>query len=104
VYFRSLSAPIDTSAPQGMFSLQVLGVVAQLERALLAERTRASLSAARARGRIDNNPSLRTGDPAAIRKLRASRDAKHLDGVLAQLDAWLPAGICSTRVGGSLAA
>src|SRR6478672_9266807 len=33
-HFRSLHDPIDTTAPQGMFSLQVLGAVAQLERAL----------------------------------------------------------------------
>jgi DNA invertase Pin-like site-specific DNA recombinase len=34
-HFRSLRDPIDTSTPQGMFSLQVLGAVAQLERALM---------------------------------------------------------------------
>ena len=89
-HFHSLRDPIDTSTPQGMFSLQVLGAVAQLERALIAERTKAGLHAARARGRVGGNPGLRAGDRAAIRKLRANRDAKHLDGVLAQLDAWLP--------------
>jgi DNA invertase Pin-like site-specific DNA recombinase len=46
-YFRSLRDPIDTTTPQGMFSLQVLGAVAQLERALIAERTKAGLLAAR---------------------------------------------------------
>jgi len=89
-HFRSLRDPIDTSTPQGMFSLQVLGAVAQLERALIAERTKAGLNAARARGRVGGNPGLRAGDPDAIRKVRASRDAAHLDGVLAQLDVWLP--------------
>ena len=89
-HFRSLRDPIDTTTPQGMFSPQVLGAVAQLERALIAERTRAGLLAARARVRIGGNPGLRAGDPAAIRTLRAGRDAKHLDGVLAQLDTWLP--------------
>jgi hypothetical protein len=33
-HFRSLRDPIDTTTPQGMFSLQVLGAVAQIERAL----------------------------------------------------------------------
>ena len=89
-HFRSLRDPIDTSTPQGMFSLQVLGAVAQLERALIAERTRAGLNAARARGRVGGNPGLRARDPAAIRKVRASRDAAHLDGVLAGLESWLP--------------
>src|SRR6201746_2257883 len=45
-HFRSLRDPIDTSTPQGMFSLQVLGAVAQLERALIAERTKSGLNAA----------------------------------------------------------
>jgi DNA invertase Pin-like site-specific DNA recombinase len=89
-HFRSLRDPIDTTTPQGMFSLQVLGAVAQLERALIAERTKAGLKAARRRGRVGGNPGLRAGDPAAIRKLRASRDAAHLEAVLAQLDSWLP--------------
>jgi DNA invertase Pin-like site-specific DNA recombinase len=89
-HFRSLHDPIDTSTPQGMFSLQVLGAVAQLERALIAERTKAGLNAARSRGRIGGNPGLRAGDPNAIRKVRASRAAAHLDGVLEQLDSWLP--------------
>jgi len=89
-HFRSLRDPIDTTTPQGMFSLQVLGAVAQLERALIAERTRAGLRAARARGRIGGNPGLRAGDPAAVRRARAGRDAAYLKGVLADLDAWLP--------------
>jgi DNA invertase Pin-like site-specific DNA recombinase len=89
-HFRSLRDPIDTSTPQGMFSLQVLGAVAQLERALIAERTKSGLSAARARGRVGGNPGLRAGDPNAIRKLRVGRDAAHLEDVLARLDTWLP--------------
>jgi DNA invertase Pin-like site-specific DNA recombinase len=89
-HFRSLHDPIDTSTPQGMFSLQVLGAVAQLERALIAERTKAGLNAARSRGRIGGNPGLRTRDPDAIRKVTASRAAAHLDGVLEDLDSWLP--------------
>jgi DNA invertase Pin-like site-specific DNA recombinase len=62
-YFRSLRDPIDTSTPQGMFALQVLGAVAQLERALIAERTKAGLLAARTRGRVGGNPGLRGRRP-----------------------------------------
>ena len=89
-HFRSLRDPIDTTTPQGMFSLQVLGAVAQLERALIAERTKTGLQAARRHGRVGGNPGLRARDPAAIRKARAARDAAYLEGVLAQLDTWLP--------------
>ena len=67
---RSLRDPIDTTTPQGMFSLQVLGAVAQLERALVAERTNAGLKAAWSRGGVSGNPGLRNGDPEAIRKTR----------------------------------
>jgi hypothetical protein len=38
-HFRSLRDPIDTTTPQGMFSLEVLSAVAQFERALIAEHT-----------------------------------------------------------------
>jgi DNA invertase Pin-like site-specific DNA recombinase len=89
-YFCSLRDPIDTTTPQGMFSLQVLGAVAQLERALIAERTKAGLLAARKHGRVGGNPGLRARDPAVIRKVQNSRDKTWLDRVLAQLDTWLP--------------
>jgi DNA invertase Pin-like site-specific DNA recombinase len=89
-HFRSLRDPIDTSTPQGMFSLQVLGAVAQLERALISERTKAGLDAARSRGRIGGNPGLRAGDKEAIRKARAGRDAVYLEKLGSQLDTWLP--------------
>ena len=89
-HFRSLHDPVDTTTPQGMFSLQVLGAVAQLERALIAERTKAGLRTARSQGRIGGNPGLRARDPDAIRKVRASRDAAHLAAVLDRMDGWLP--------------
>ena len=55
-HFKSLQDPIDTSTPQGMFSLQVLGAVAQLERSLISERTKAGLRAAKAKGKSLGNP------------------------------------------------
>ena len=64
-HFRSLRDPIDTSTPQGMFSLQVLGAVAQLERALVSERTKAGIKAARARGKLPGNPGLSVGSESS---------------------------------------
>lgn len=74
-HFRSLRDPIDTSTPQGMFSLQVLGAVAQLERALISERTKAGIKAARARGKLSGNPGLREGvrTPCARSQRRATK-------------------------------
>jgi DNA invertase Pin-like site-specific DNA recombinase len=37
-FFRSLMDPIDTSSPQGKFTLQVLGAAAEFERALIWPR------------------------------------------------------------------
>ena len=96
-HFRSLRDPIDTTTPQGMFSLQVLGAVAQLERALIAERTKAGLRAAKARGRVGGNPGLRARDPDAIRRTRSARDAARLDAVLDGIDAWLPTTVRRMR-------
>jgi DNA invertase Pin-like site-specific DNA recombinase len=89
-HFRSLRDPIDTSTPQGMFSLQVLGAVAQLERALISERTKAGIKAARARGKLPGNPGLRARDPAAIRKTAAARDRVFTGDIIASMDRWLP--------------
>lgn len=50
--FRSLTEPIDTTSPLGEFLLQVLGAVAQFERALIRERSIAGQLAAYERGVI----------------------------------------------------
>jgi len=89
-HFKSLRDPIDTSTPQGRFALQVLGAAAELERALIRERTRAGLRAAKARGRVGGNPGLRRRDPEAIRKLSALRDRQYMAELLSTLDAWMP--------------
>ncbi|MFL5279794.1 MAG: recombinase family protein [Rhodopila sp.] len=91
VFFRSLKDPVDTSSPQGLFTLQVLGAAAQLERALIRERTKSGMRAAAARGKRAGNPGLRAGDPAALRKLAAARDAIYLERLIAGAEAWLPA-------------
>src|SRR3954469_14475064 len=87
VHFRSLRDPGDTTSPQGLFPLQVLGAAAQLERALIRERTRSGMRAAAARGRRAGNPGLRTGDPVALRKLAAARNAVYLERLIAGAEA-----------------
>ena len=66
VNFRSLSDPIDTASAGGRLVLHMMGALAEFERALIAERTRASLVAARKRGqKLGRKPSL-TPEQAAI--------------------------------------
>src|SRR3954470_24291778 len=91
-HFRSLRDPIDTSTPQGMFSLQVLGAVAQLERSLISERTRAGIRAAKARGKKPGNPGLRERQPEAIRKIALAREKVYLDELIAGADRWIANG------------
>lgn len=50
VQIRSLSEPLDTTSPLGVFVLQSLGAIAQLERSMIRERSIAGLVAAHARG------------------------------------------------------
>ena len=50
VKFRSLTEAIDTETPTGRAMWQMIGVLAELERRLISERTRAGVKAARARG------------------------------------------------------
>jgi DNA invertase Pin-like site-specific DNA recombinase len=90
VHFRSLHDPIDTSTPQGMVSLQVLGAVAQLERALIAERTKSGMKAAKARGRIAGNPGLRERRPEAIQAAAAARNQLYLEHLTTSAQTWLP--------------
>ena len=72
-FFRSLMDPIDTSSPQGRFTLQVLGAAAEFERALIRERTKAGLASARTKGRVGGNPGLRAERLCTQRRPAQSR-------------------------------
>lgn len=49
---KSLTEPIDTTNSMGVFVVQILGAVAQLERSMIRERSMAGQIAARQRGRV----------------------------------------------------
>lgn len=90
-HFRSLGDPIDTTSPQGKFTLQILGATAEFERALIRERTMAGLAAARDAGRVGGNPGLRNRDPEAIAKVSRARDRSYFDKLNGEAQHWLPA-------------
>lgn len=57
--FRSLTERIDTSSSGGRLLFHVMGAMAEFERSIISERTKAGMEAARARGaRIGRRPSL----------------------------------------------
>lgn len=68
--FVSLSEQMDTSTPTGKMVFTVLGAVAELERSLIAERVRAGLRNARAKGKRLGRPP-RELDEKRIAALRA---------------------------------
>jgi len=50
--FSGVGEGIDTTTPSGRFFFHMMASLAQMERELIAERTKAGLDAARRRGRI----------------------------------------------------
>uniref|UniRef100_UPI00292D5243 recombinase family protein n=1 Tax=Klebsiella michiganensis TaxID=1134687 RepID=UPI00292D5243 len=60
IHFRSLTDSIDTSTPAGRFFFHVMSALAEMERELIVERTRAGLAAAREHGRIGGRRRIMT--------------------------------------------
>jgi len=58
IEFVSLSEQMDTSTPTGKMVFTVLGAVAELERSLIAERVKAGMRNARAKGKSIGRPPL----------------------------------------------
>ena len=56
VGFKSLQESIDTTSPSGKLVFHIFGALAEFERNLIADRTKAGLAAARARGRLGGRP------------------------------------------------
>ena len=71
IAFVSLSEQIDTTTPTGRMIFTVLGAVAELERSLIAERVRAGLRNAKAKGKRLGRPRVFV-DAGKIAALRAS--------------------------------
>jgi DNA invertase Pin-like site-specific DNA recombinase len=71
VAFRSLTEAIDTGTPTGRAMWQMVGILAELERSLLQERTKAGRAAAQARGiKMGRKPLLSASQVDHARKLR----------------------------------
>ena len=76
VGFRSVNdGAIDTTSASGELIFHIFSALAQFERRLIQERTRAGLAAARARGRIGGRPRVDVDQAKvlAAQKLQADR-------------------------------
>ncbi|NKX31014.1 MAG: DNA invertase [Cellvibrionales bacterium TMED79] len=69
IQFISLNENIDTTTAVGELAFHMIGSIAQFERRLISERTKAGLEAARARGRKGGRKQKLT--PADIKKAQA---------------------------------
>ena len=56
VFFKSLQENIDTSSSGGKLTFHRFGALAEFERDIIRERTKAGLEAARSRGRVGGRP------------------------------------------------
>jgi DNA invertase Pin-like site-specific DNA recombinase len=64
--FKSLSENIDTTTPGGKLIFHVFAALAEYERGIIRERTKAGLQAARARGRFGGRPTIQSRDPHKV--------------------------------------
>ena len=97
VHFQSITDGIDTKTPAGRFFFHVMASLAQMERELIMERTRAGLEAARRQGRVGGRRRQMTDSKfKAARRLMASgtppKEVAHSLGVsVPTLYRWVPA-------------
>jgi DNA invertase Pin-like site-specific DNA recombinase len=96
--FRSLTEAIDTTSAQGRLVFHMFGALAEFERGLIREHTRAGLQAAKKSGRTGGRPSKMTSkDIEAAKSMLANSDigvasVAHRMGVsLATLYRYIPA-------------
>jgi DNA invertase Pin-like site-specific DNA recombinase len=76
VAFIALTNQIDTTTAQGRFTFHLLGALAEFERAIISERTKAGMQAAKARGAKPGRPTLMTPATISAAKALAARNWK----------------------------
>lgn len=73
--FRSLTEAIDTTSPGGKLVFHIFASLAEFERGIIRERTKAGLAAARARGKTGGRPpALLHADLSAAKALLRDPD------------------------------
>jgi len=97
INFKSLTDNVDTATPSGRFFFHMMASLAQMERELIAERTKAGLSAAKVQGRVGGRRrKMTTSKIESAKKLLASgslpKDIAHNLGIsIPTLYRWIPA-------------
>lgn len=103
--FRSITEAIDTTTPGGKLVFHIFASLAEFERSIIRERTRAGLEAAKARGRTGGRPPAMTGEDLAAAKallrdpeIRVEDAATRLGVSPATLYRYLPGGRTGLKI------
>ena len=96
VHFQSLTDGINTKTPAGRFFFHVMASLAQMERELLVERTRAGLAAVKKLGRVGGrkrlmtNSKIQSGKTLLDNGVPPPEVARNLGVSIPTLYRWLP--------------
>ena len=97
--FRSLTETIDTTTSGGRLVFHIFAGLAEFERAIIRERTRAGLESARSRGRLGGRPRAMQADDIVAAKamlrdpeITVEQVAEHLGVAPSTLYRHLPGG------------
>lgn len=73
VHFQSVMEKIDTTSPGGRFMFHLMAALAEFERSIISERTRAGMAAAKADGRQLGRPAVLTPEQVHVAKKEIER-------------------------------
>ena len=74
VELRSLTETIDTTTAAGRLTFSLFGALAEFERDVIRDRTKAGLASARARGKVGGRPKKLTDKDLAVARAMLSAD------------------------------
>ncbi len=88
--FQSLQESIDTTTPGGRLVFHIFGALAEFERNLIRDRTKAGLEAARSRGRKGGRPTTSFGYDGTGALTSITDPLKHVTNITAHSGGGLP--------------
>ncbi|TFB12474.1 recombinase family protein, partial [Candidatus Marinimicrobia bacterium MT.SAG.4] len=86
MYFMSLQEKIDTTSTSGKLIFHIFAALAEFEREIISERTKAGLKAARARGRFGGRPKKINEEQTKMVKKMWKDHTIPIDGICRTFD------------------
>lgn len=85
IHFKALDWDIDTTQPFGKLVFHIMAAIAELESALISERTKAGMAAARARGQEHGRKHYIVGYPKRLKEFTRLWVTGELDAMTAEM-------------------